>query len=114
MPDGMSVRKIAPYKGIIHNCNWFSATDVVIVEEPSSRQRDPHRLEISSTYNPLGSIQNLVRQERTPFDGNEHIPTRAADWKIGCQPGRRHFRELPQVFEEAIVKRNDVVRIGMR
>ena len=82
-PMGTSVRKIASYKGIIHNCNWFSVIDVVVVEKPSSQQRDPHGLEISSTYNPLGSIQNFVRQERAPFDGKEHIPAadrRLEDW----------------------------------
>src|ERR1700722_11514874 len=113
MADGMSVRKIAPYKGIIHNCNWFSVTDVVIVEKASRHQRDPHGLEISSTYNPLGSIQNLVREERPPFDGKVRLPGPPADGKIGSQPSVRDFRELPQVFQEAIVKGNYIVRIGV-
>jgi hypothetical protein len=114
MPNGTSVRKIASYKGIIHNCNWFSVIGVVVVEKPSSQQRDPHSLEISSTHNPLGGIQNLVRQERAPFDGKEHLPTPTADWKIGCQPSGCDFWELPQVFQEAIVKRDYVLRIGLR
>ena len=37
-----------------------------------------------------------------------------ADWKIGCEPSGCDFWGLPQVFQEAIVKRNYVVRIWLR
>jgi hypothetical protein len=61
------------FRGFAHSGAWRLLRPSLKLAVPETFKQICPRLEISSTHNPLGGIQNLVRQELAPFDGEKRI-----------------------------------------